>query len=290
MASFGNTFSNGDLGGRLFNWNASTNQVTIDGAPLGGLESGKAKEMGATYLVAVAGTTNLDGISAWAVGDKAVFNYSLSVWQKQANSAPADVDWGDIGGTLANQTDLKSALDAKQSLVATPTTGDILTTDRGGQAQDSGKSISTDGTLAYNSDAKVPTEKAVKTYADTKQATAQKDASGGYVGLTALKINFKNALNTATSFLTNSNTAARTYTFQDRDGTIADATDLAGKIDKPATATLNNVAIFDASRNVVDSGVNKSALGIIDGEVNTYADLPSANSHNGEIWLVKTTT
>lgn len=58
---------------------------------------------------------------------------------------------------------------------------------------------------------------------------ANKDASGGYVGLTLFKINFKNAANTFTSFLTNSNTAARTYTFQNRDGTIADDTDLALK-------------------------------------------------------------
>lgn len=56
-----------------------------------------------------------------------------------------------------------------------------------------------------------------------------RDTSGGAVGLTLFKINFKNALNTFTSFFTNANTAARTYTFQDRDGTIADNTDLAGK-------------------------------------------------------------
>lgn len=60
-----------------------------------------------------------------------------------------------------------------------------------------------------------------------KQATASKDASGGYVGLTLFKINFKNVLNTFTSFFTNSNTAARTYTFQDRNGIIADDTDIA---------------------------------------------------------------
>src|SRR5574340_871894 len=58
---------------------------------------------------------------------------------------------------------------------------------------------------------------------------SHKDASGGYAGLTLLKINFKNALNTVTSFFTNANTVARTYTFQDRDGTIADNTELALK-------------------------------------------------------------
>lgn len=89
---------------------------------------------------------------------------------------------------------------------------------------------SVDGTFAANSDTLYPSQKAAKTYADTKQATSGKDATGGYAGLTLFKINFKNAANTFTSFFTNSNTAARTYTFQDRDGTIADNTDLALKI------------------------------------------------------------
>lgn len=61
------------------------------------------------------------------------------------------------------------------------------------------------------------------------EASANKDATGGYAGLTLFKINFKNALGTIVSWLTNSNTAARTYTLQDRDGTIADDTDLALK-------------------------------------------------------------
>lgn len=58
-----------------------------------------------------------------------------------------------------------------------------------------------------------------------------KDATGGVPGLTLFKINFRNVANTFTSFFTNSNTAARTYTFQNRNGTIADDTDLAIKVD-----------------------------------------------------------
>lgn len=58
---------------------------------------------------------------------------------------------------------------------------------------------------------------------------AAKDATGGYAGLTLFKINFRNAANTFTSFFTNANAAARTYTFQDRDGTIADSADIALK-------------------------------------------------------------
>jgi hypothetical protein len=48
----------------------------------------------------------------------------------------------------------------------------------------------------------------------------EKDATGGIVGMTLFKINFKNVANTFTSFFTNTNTASRTYTFQDADYTV----------------------------------------------------------------------
>jgi len=64
------------------------------------------------------------------------------------------------------------------------------------------------------------------TAASTYQALTGKDATGGYVGMTLFKINFKNAANTFTSFFTNTNTAARTYTFQDSDGTVAHTSDI----------------------------------------------------------------
>jgi uncharacterized protein YdeI (BOF family) len=73
----------------------------------------------------------------------------------------------------------------------------------------------------------------------TKQDTAAKDVSNGYAGLTLLKINFRNAASTITSWFTNANTAARTYTFQDRDGTIADDTDLATKANATNGALTN---------------------------------------------------
>jgi len=67
---------------------------------------------------------------------------------------------------------------------------------------------------------------AVQTQLGTKEATANKDATGGYAGLTLFKINFKNVANTFTSFFTNTNTASRTYTFQDSNGTIAHTSDI----------------------------------------------------------------
>lgn len=59
-----------------------------------------------------------------------------------------------------------------------------------------------------------------------KQEVSQKDATGGYAGLTSYKINFKNATGLNTSFLTHSNTAARTYTFPDKDIIVADNADI----------------------------------------------------------------
>jgi hypothetical protein len=58
----------------------------------------------------------------------------------------------------------------------------------------------------------------------TKQAISAKDQSDGYVGLTAYKINFNNNVGTWKSFLVNSNTAARTYTFPNKDITVAGVT------------------------------------------------------------------
>lgn len=85
------------------------------------------------------------------------------------------------------------------------------------------------GNVDNTSDANKPVSTAQQTALNLKQDTSGKDATGGYAGLTLFKINFKNVANTFTSFFTNSNTAARTYTFQNRDGTIADDTDLALK-------------------------------------------------------------
>jgi hypothetical protein len=58
--------------------------------------------------------------------------------------------------------------------------------------------------------------------------TTDKNASGGVAGLTLFKLNLKNAANTFTNFLTNATTAARTYTFPDKDITVAGLSDITG--------------------------------------------------------------
>jgi len=62
-----------------------------------------------------------------------------------------------------DEAEVRALLAGYTELAATPTAGNLLSTDAAGQAEDSGSAISTDGTFAANSDAKIPTEKAVKT-------------------------------------------------------------------------------------------------------------------------------
>lgn len=58
--------------------------------------------------------------------------------------------------------------------------------------------------------------------------TTNKDATGGVAGLTLFKLNLKNSANTFTNFITNTTTAARTWTMPDKDGIVALASDITG--------------------------------------------------------------
>lgn len=62
--------------------------------------------------------------------------------------------------------------------------------------------------------------------ASTQTVSGLKTFLSGMFGL-------RNVANTFTSFFTNANTASRTYTLQNRDGILADNTDLAGKMANP---------------------------------------------------------
>lgn len=95
--------------------------------------------------------------------------------------------WGSITGTLSDQTDLQSALNAKQNALGftavantttingyalsanvTLTKSDIGLSNVTNDAQLKASNLDTDGTLAANSDSKIASQKATKTYADTK--------------------------------------------------------------------------------------------------------------------------
>jgi hypothetical protein len=84
------------LGSLIFQgaWNANTNTPA--------LASGVGTK-GHYYVVSVAGTTNLDGISDWGVGDWAVFNGSI--WEKVDNTDQVLSVFGRAGAVVAAQDD-----------------------------------------------------------------------------------------------------------------------------------------------------------------------------------------
>ena len=71
-------------------WNASTNSPS--------LSSGTGTN-GEFYIVSVAGTTNLNGITNWGIGDWAIFNGT--VWQRVEGGADGNFDDVTVAGTLA---------------------------------------------------------------------------------------------------------------------------------------------------------------------------------------------
>lgn len=139
-------------------------------------------------------------------------------------------------------------------------------------------SNTTKGIVKLSLAAAVPTNPLVVGDNDTRvqnvEHTTNKNVSGGYVGLTLFKINFLNTLGTFTSFFTNANTAARTYTLPDVTGTIALTSDIPATQTLPQTlaagnttgghnievssgdkikvddATASTIALFDASKNI----------------------------------------
>lgn len=136
-----------------------------------------------------------------------------------------------------------------------------------------------------------PSKDAVNTGLGLRELATNKDASGGYVGLTLFGINFKNALNTFTSLIKNSNTAIRNYTFQDRDGTIADDTDLTNTLNS-AKAYADGLVVglwddrgnHDVSGNTYpSSGGSGTAGAILKGDIWTASVAGVLNSKNVEI-------
>ena len=63
------------------NWDANANNPVLAN---GGVAGGTAQANGSYYVVSVAGSTSIDGINTWAVGDLALV--SNNVWTKIANS------------------------------------------------------------------------------------------------------------------------------------------------------------------------------------------------------------
>jgi hypothetical protein len=94
-------------------WNASTNTPTL---------TSSVGTKGYYYVVSVAGTTNLDGITDWQIGDWAIFNGS--VWQKVDNTDAVTSVNGYTGTVVLTQPDISGTVPTSRTISTTsPLTG-----------------------------------------------------------------------------------------------------------------------------------------------------------------------
>jgi len=113
---------------------------------------------------------------------------------------------------------------------------------------------------------------------------SKKDATGGYVGLTGFAINIKNAAGTVLSAIVSAATAARTWTFPDKDGTVAMISDIPNaKVQKVAkyivtTAFVANEEITLTTGAGATAGVTTASgdcagvKGILGASANAFRD------------------
>ena len=93
-------------------WNASAN--------LPALSSGSGVN-GDYYVVNVAGSTNLDGITDWQIGDWAIFNGT--VWQKIDQSDTVTSVNGQVGAVVLNAANVGAAANTVNVIAGTGLTG-----------------------------------------------------------------------------------------------------------------------------------------------------------------------
>lgn len=160
-------------------------------------------------MVGDSGTGGVAGtVPAPASGDAAAgkFLKADGTWAAPAGGGT----WGGITGTLSDQTDLQSALDAK--------------------LDDS--QLDTDGTLAADSDSKIASQKATKTYADTALALKAPLASPALTG----------------------NPTAPTQTLGDNSTKIATTAFVTAAVAAVTGSTVHDESLTDGSSNFIFAG------------------------------------
>jgi hypothetical protein len=140
-------------------WNASTNTPTL---------TSSTGTQGYYYVVSVAGTTTLDGISDWGVGDWAIFNGST--WDKIDNTDAVTSVNGYTGTVVLDYSDVGAYADTNPAGYTTNTgTVTSVAATAGTGISVSGSPITTSGTLTITNTA--PDQTVTLTQAGTTTIT-----------------------------------------------------------------------------------------------------------------------
>ena len=150
-------------------WNATTNTPTL---------TSSTGTKGYYYVVSVAGTTNLNGITDWQVSDWAVFNGS--VWQKIDNTDSVTSVNGYTGTVVLTQTDISGTVPTSRTITAGTglTGGGDLSANRTLAISTTGVSAATYGSASIVPVIAVNTQGQITSATNTTIAIANTQVSG----------------------------------------------------------------------------------------------------------------
>lgn len=204
-------------------WNASTNTPTL---------TSSVGTKGYYYVVSVAGTTNLDGITDWQVNDWAVFNGSI--WQKVDNTDGVVSVNGQTGVVVLGATDVG----------ATPNTAYVIA---GGLITGGGR-LTGNVTLTLNN---VPVANVTGGVANTVNVIAGTGLSGGGALTGNVTLNLANTAVAAGSYGT-ANTVSQVTI--DAQGRVTSAANVAIAIANSAVSGLGTMSTQNASAVAITGG------------------------------------
>jgi hypothetical protein len=238
-------------------WNASTNTPTL---------TSSTGTKGYYYVVSVAGSTNLDGITDWLIGDWAVYNGT--VWQKVDNTETVTSVNGQTGAVVLTTTNIAEG------------TNEYFTTARARASVSAGTGIS------YDNSTGVITNSAPDQTVALTDGTAI-DVTGTYPNFT-----INNTAPDQVVSLTGAGTTSISGTYPNF--TITSNDSKVGDVVGPASATDNAIARYDSTTGkliqnslvIVDdtgsvTGVN--ALTAQSLTVNNNATLGSSNTDSIDV-------
>ena len=150
-------------------WNATTNTPTL---------TSSTGTKGYYYVVSVAGTTNLNGITDWQVGDWAVYNGSA--WQKIDNTDAVTSVNGYTGTVVLTQTDISGTVPTSRTITAGTglTGGGDLSANRTLAIATTGVSAATYGSASIVPVIAVNTQGQITSATNTTIAIANTQVSG----------------------------------------------------------------------------------------------------------------
>jgi hypothetical protein len=211
-------------------WNASTNTPTL---------TSSTGTKGYYYVVAVAGSTDLDGITDWLVGDWAVYNGT--VWQKVDNTETVTSVNGQTGAVVLTTTNIAEG------------TNEYFTTARARASVSAGTGISYDNSTGVVTNS--APDQTVSIAAGTGIST-----SGTYPSFTVT-----NTAPDQVVALTGAGTTSITGTYPNF--TITSNDEFDGDVVGPASATDNAIARYDSTTGklIQNSVVTVSDAGAIAG-------------------------